>query len=263
MLNKENLLKKFSKIDDRLFISKMLDRALRAEKIRSSVFSDFMDPHHAKLIETAFSEMAEVNYIVDGGYPGAERVIVIFRPDFMSGDSDHEELPIKLVHIALKSRENLNHRDYLGALMGLGIKREKIGDILVREDFCDVLAFEDIAEYIAYNLDKVGNARVEVELRDLEDLHALEPKTREIKTTVASLRLDSVASSGFGISRSKMADYIKAEKVNLNWEVTDNLTKQVKEGDTISIRGKGRVVVHQVSGTTKKGRIGIVLKKLL
>ncbi|MDF2524637.1 MAG: hypothetical protein K0R31_2278, partial [Clostridiales bacterium] len=84
-----------------------------------------------------------------------------------------------------------------------------------------------------------------------------------IKTTVASLRLDSITSAGFGISRSKIVEYIKSEKVSLNWDVTPNLTKVVQQGDTISVRGKGRIFVEIIGSTTKKGRIGVVLKKLI
>jgi len=97
--------------------------------------------------------------------------------------------------------------------MGLGIKREKIGDILVREDFAFVVVLKDIADYIRINLTKVGNARVEIDIVNPDELDILEPKVKEISSTVASLRLDSVASAGFGISRSKTADLIRGEKV--------------------------------------------------
>jgi len=116
---------------------------------------------------------------------------------------------------------------------------------------------------LEYNLLKVGNANVEVTLRDVGDIQFKGPSFREIKATVASLRLDCVASSGFGISRSKIGEFIKAEKVSLNWEKTTSLTKQVSEGDTISIRGKGRVIVDKIGAMTKKGRISITLLKYL
>jgi len=161
------------------------------------------------------------------------------------------------------SRGSVSHRDYLGSLIGLGIKREKIGDILIKDEHCLVIVENDVADYIKYNLEKVGNIKVELDYVGLDSLQAREQKVKEIRTTVASLRLDSVASAGFGMSRSKVQEYIRAEKVNLNWETTTSLKKSVKEGDLISIRGKGRVLVQEIGGTTKKDRISVYLKKFI
>lgn len=264
MVNKEQILKRVLKIEDKLLVSKILDKASRSEKSKKIVYSDFLDPYQKNVVERALSADSEINFTFYGGYDGAERVIIFFRPNFMSEDNNYDdENPFKLICISLNSRECLTHRDFLGALMGLGIKREKIGDILVKENSCEIIVLYDIADYIMYNLDKVGNARTNIEVKDTDEIQAIEPKLKEIRTTVASLRLDSISSAGFGISRSKITDYIKSEKVNLNWEMTDSLTKQVKEGDTISIRGKGRVVLEKVGGTTKKGRIAVELKKLI
>jgi RNA-binding protein YlmH len=267
IFDKEQVLKKVAKIEDKLLVAKMLDKAARAEKLKKVVFSDFLDPYQKNIIEKALSFDNEINFSFYGGFDGAERVIVIFRPGFMSDEFEdeglEEESPFKLIYILLQSRENLTHRDFLGAIMGLGIKREKIGDILVSEDFCEIIVMSEIADYIKYNLEKVGNVKTSIEIKEADDLEKIEPKVKEIKSTVASLRLDSVSSLGFGISRSKITDYIKSEKVALNWEITDSLTKQVREGDTISIRGKGRVILEKVGGITKKGRISIELKKLI
>lgn len=264
MFNKQLILKRVLKIEDKLLVSKMLDKITRCEKLKKVIFSDFLDPYQKSVIENALCFDKNINFAFYGGYDGAERVVCVFRPNFISEDFDlDEDYPFKLIFISLKNREALTHRDYLGALMGLGIKREKVGDILVKEDTCEIIVIEDIAEYISYNLDKVGNTKADVEIKDTDEIQALEPKIKEICTTVASLRLDSISSAGFGISRSKIADYIKAEKVALNWETTDSLTKQVKEGDTISIRGKGRVIFEKIGRTTKKGRIAVELKKLI
>lgn len=263
MMNKNLILKKVSKLEDKLLVSKVLDKALKSEKSRSIVYSDFLDPYQKSITEKALSGVEEFDYFFHGGYPGAEREVIFFRPDFIFEEEDQPDLPFKVVQIRLRSRENLTHRDYLGSLIGLGIKREKIGDILVKEDSCSIIVMNEIADFIIYNLSKVGNVRIDTDLGDIGQLEVDEPKVREIKGTVASPRLDSLASLGYGISRSKIADYIRAEKVNLNWEPTCSLTKQVKEGDVISIRGKGRVEVISLGGLTKKGRISTVIKKYI
>lgn len=264
MTDKNTILKKVSKIEDKLLVSKMLDRAERAENKGIITFSDFLDPYQKNIVEKALSGSIDAELVFNGGYGGAEREVAIFCPNNMPAeDLEEHDLPLKLLYVKLKARENLSHRDFLGSLMGLGIKREKVGDIIVKEESCEIVVMDEIAEFIKFNLVKVGNTNVDSEIRDIGEINAPEPKVKEINTTVASLRLDSIASAGFGISRSKMVEFIKGEKVNLNWESINSVTKQVKEGDTISIRGKGRVVVEKVNGMTKKGRIAVALKRLI
>ncbi|MCR4434288.1 MAG: YlmH/Sll1252 family protein [Clostridiales bacterium] len=245
-------------------MSKIIDKAIKSEEVHNVIFSDFLDPYQKKMVADAFSSVKEVNHTFNGGYSGAEREIVLFCPEGMSiEDFSNFKYPFKILNIKIKARSSLTHRDFLGALMSLGIKREKIGDILVKEDTGTIVVLGDMADYIKCNLAQVGDASVDVEVREAENIEAPESKVKEITTTVASLRLDSISSAGFGISRSKIVEFIRAEKVSLNWEPTGSLTKLVKEGDVISIKGKGRVVVDKIGGTTKKGRIGITLKKLV
>jgi len=253
-----------NKIEDKMLVSKLMDKAIKANHTGKIAFSDFLDPYQKKVIDMAFGSHELIDYKYNGGYQGAEREIMVFCPKNMSSDDyTYIKTPLNLVELNLKNMNNLSHRDFLGALMGLGIKREKVGDILLEEDIASVIVISDIADFIKYNLFKIGNSKVDAEIKDIEEIRNPLKKLKEIKSTVASMRLDCIASAGFGISRSKIAEYIKAEKVNVNWEKTVSLTKEVKEGDTISIRGRGRVVLDSVGGVTKKGRISVLLKKLL
>jgi RNA-binding protein YlmH len=168
-----------------------------------------------------------------------------------------------VLEIVPNARIDLSHRDYLGSLMGLGIKREVTGDIIVTEDKCSIIVLNEIAGYIAGNLIKVGNAGVSLKLLDIMDLSVPEPKAAEINTTVAALRLDSFCAPAFGISRSKAAEFIKAGKVKLNWEITLNTDKAVCEGDTISLKGKGRAVLEKIGGRSRKDRLAIHIKKFV
>ena len=264
MLSREKILRKLAKAEDRQFISKVIDKAQKAESANCILFTDFMDPYQRSLVEKALAGEEQICFAFNGGYEGAERVVAVFCPINMSFEECKDfKPPFRILNVKQNTRENLSHRDYLGALMASGIKREKIGDIIVREDSCDIVVLGEIADYILYSLDKVGNVKVETSVTGIENLQHTEPWVKIINGTVASLRLDCVSGIGFGISRSKMSEFIKAEKVNLNWEMIDCPSKQVKEGDTITIRGKGRVVVEKVGGTTKKGRIAISLKKYL
>ncbi len=267
MIKKELILKNISKLEDKLLVSKILDRAAKSEAANSYAHSDFLDPYQRSLVRVALEHVKGLRYTFQGGYERAERAIVVFHPDFAYEDEMYDENPLRLLTIESKSREDLSHRDYLGALMALGIKREKTGDILVRkdeqEDLCHVIVLSEIAEYICYNLSRIGRAKVSASIRDTIDMEDVQSKVKEINATVAALRLDCVASAGFGISRSKICDYIRAEKVNLNWEMNSSPTKQVKEGDIISIKGQGRVAVEDIGGNTRKDRIRILLKKFI
>jgi RNA-binding protein YlmH len=263
MPDREFLLKKAGKPEDRLFISKILDRAELSERIGKPVHTGFLDPYQQSLVEKVFNGMENIEYDFYGGYSGAERAVTIFRPDFYEpGEAEYDSY-LKLLSIKPNSREGLTHRDYLGSLMGLGIKREKTGDIIVGTETCSIVVLNEIAGYIAGNLAKVGNTGVSVEIGDTGGFSAPEPKAREIKATVASLRLDCIASPGFGISRSRAAEFIRAGRLNHNWVQAEDPDRPVREGDVLSIRGKGRVTVEAVGGRTKKDRIGIVLKKFV
>ncbi|KNY26668.1 RNA-binding protein [Pseudobacteroides cellulosolvens] len=264
MINREAILKRITGIDDKIFVSKIIDKALKAQNSHCIISTDFLDPYQSNIIKKSIASSLEVNCVFYGGYAAAEREIAIFCPQGMSLSDFHSfKYPLKIIEVKTKSRITLTHRDFLGSLMGLGIKREKIGDILLEDDICRIIVIGEIAEYLEYNLLKVGNANVEVTLTDVGEIQHQGPSFREIKASVASLRLDCIASSGFGISRSKIGEFIKGDKVSLNWEKTTSLTKQVSEGDTISIRGKGRLIVDKVGAITKKGRISITLLKYL
>lgn len=263
-MDRNSILKKLHKEEDRLIVSKALDKAERSIKTYSVTHTDFLDPYQRSIIEKALDETGVFDYEFDGGFEGAERVILVFRPDFIyTPEGEPEQRFLKALHLSLNGRGMLTHRDYLGSLMGLGIKREKVGDILVRDESCTIIVMADIADYIKCSLFRVGNIKADVEVMDVDEIEVPQPKTKEIKTTVASLRLDSIAGAGFGISRSKAAQLIKADKVNLNWVTVNELSRQVNEGDTISIRGRGRVVLEQVNGKTRRDRISIVLKRMV
>jgi len=264
MLNKKNILDKFNNIDDKMLIARVLDKAVNAEKSRTVTWTDFLDPYQIRLVERALSGTNDIEYRFEGGYKGAERKIAIFEPDHLSNLSEKgSENPLSLINIKLKRENNITHRDYLGSLMGLGIKREKIGDIIVEGSSCDVIVLKDIADYILYNLNKVSNTGVLVSKGNIDDLKVPEPKTKEIKCTVPSLRLDCIISNGFGISRSQVAPLFKSGRVYVNWEPEEKLSAQVKEGDTISVKGKGRVVLEEIGNKTRKDRISIVLKRFV
>lgn len=207
----------------------------------------FLDP--AEIIEGK-SALKNVEYCTYGGYDDAERKII-----FVGTETLEEQDVVGLVRIA--SNKKLSHRDVLGSVLGLGIKREFVGDILINEEFCDIILMKNIIEYVTNNLRFVGNEKVLVSDMEIAQLRVPQKDGKEIVTSVQSLRLDSVISAGFGISREKSVELVKGELVKLNYIVSKSASKSVNEGDMISVRGKGRLIINGVVSQTKSGRIKI------
>ena len=198
-----------------------------------------------------------------GGYQGAEQARAMYiHEDFAGTPSGFDIACLKASWNGQFAR--LSHRDVLGALMGLGIERDRLGDLLVTADSVRILCDSKMAEYLLQNLTKIGAVGVSCEMADLAGIAPREERCKEIRATVASLRIDSIAASGFGSSRSRAAADIVADKMKLNWRpVKSAAADGQRGGDIISMRGRGRLEVAEVRGQTKKGRTVVVLKRYI
>jgi RNA-binding protein YlmH len=143
----------------------------------------------------------------------------------------------------------------------LGVDREYIGDIIATKDCAKILVDKKMCDYFTTNLTQIGGTSVKTSIDELENISPKEERVKEIRATVASLRVDSIAAAGFGMSRSKAATEIEAEKIKLNWQTVKNASQSIKEGDILSMRGRGRLEVAEIRGQTKKGRVGVLLKR--
>ncbi len=261
-VNKEEILKGIIKIEDKVLASRLLDRAEQC-RYSSFVYSDFLTPYEAALAKRILSKLESLHVAFWGGYEDAERVVAVISQDIIFKEEIQHNVNLAFVEIVLTSEKDMSHRDYLGSLLGLGIRREKIGDILVDEGKGTVIVHDQIADFIVYNIEKIGN--VKASCHRISSFEFMPPKKQEkiITSTVASLRADAIASSGFGISRTKILDYFKSQRVSINWETIQNPSKMLSEGDVVSIRGLGRMVLEKVGGTTKKDRISILIKRYI
>lgn len=197
----------------------------------------------------------------DGGFPDAERKVCAFLPDWQ--EEPDWEPPFAALRCRWQSGEKLTHRDFLGAILGQGLDREKVGDILVGQEVCDLLVFRELIPYLLQNLTGAGRARLRVEEIPLSDIQPPEKQVKTVRDTVSSLRLDAVLSSGFSVARSKAAGLISTGRVELNHRPCVKADRAVEEGDVFTCRGLGKCVLKQVSGLSKKGRIMIVLERYL
>lgn len=262
MLNRENFLRQAKNSEDKLVMARALDKVEEALKLYEPRTSDFLDPYQQWLIQGITQRVDRISCFFTGGYPQAERQRLACYPDFLTPELVDTQLKYLKITGCFKFQE-LTHRDYLGSILGLGIKREKLGDIILCSEGAQVIVDQVVSGYILQNLTKVHHLTVRVEEISQEALVLPEEKVKVIRATVAALRLDAIAGEGFGVSRTQMAKEIAGEKVKLNWLVSTNNAQEVKIGDVISIRGRGRVLVDNISGQTKKGRIGLVLKRFL
>jgi RNA-binding protein YlmH len=231
-----------------------------AQRRNIPAHTPFLSPHERGLMEKLIAASGYPRAAFLGGYPEAERRICVFLPDWME-EATPEDVGLCAIRAIWKDGRELTHRDFLGALMGMGITREKVGDILVGEGTCDILLLEEIRPFLLQSMESAGRSKLRLQAIELEEVQPPETERKVIRDTVATLRLDAVASAGFSTSRSKMADYISAGRVNLNWQECTKPDAMVSQGDTISCRGMGKCKLTEVNGLSKKGRTMIVLER--
>lgn len=188
--------------------------------------------------------------------------MLCYLPDYLDESSLYEDdSPVVCLRATFYDGDDLSHRDFLGGLMGCGVERDVLGDILVSKGSCDFFVTAQIAEYIQQNFLSAGRAKLHIDSIPLSQVQTIVPEFTEIKDTLASLRLDSVVSTGFRIGRSLASQYISAGKAAVDGLPCEKPDKLIDEGMKISVRGLGKIKVHSVSGQTKKGRIWVVIHR--
>lgn len=261
-MDRENILDRAASPEERALIARVLDKIQAVNKFHEVAVTEFYDPYQQGLVTPVLARAPEISFAWSGGYEMAERQRLVLGPDYLEPARLDPEIEILSVSGNLKFQK-VTHRDFLGAVLGLGIKREKIGDVVVNPQGCYVIADRSIAGYVMSNLTRVHRVAVKVDRILPDDMVLPEEKVKVVYATVSSLRLDAVAAAGFGVSRSKMAAEIGAEKVKVNWHVVADCSYTVKEGDRISVRGRGRAEIEEIRGETRKGRISLVIRRYI
>ncbi|MEL6440484.1 MAG: photosystem II S4 domain protein [Cyanobacteria bacterium J06621_8] len=259
MLPREDLLKR---VEHKAEITKVIDKANQAIKNWEVVVTDFLSPPVLAEVQSILQNLTEIEALPWGGYSQAERQrVALSRPDL---PLDQSQVELAAVDIAGNFLfDSANHRDFLGALLGTGIVREKVGDIIVLgERGAQAIVVPQMVEFLSSSLTQVRSVAVSTQQIELSELKITPPKKKEMTTVEASMRLDAIASAGFGMSRSKMASAIAAKDVRVNWKEVTQSSHNVKEGDLISMRGKGRLEIGEVSVTKKQRyRVNLVRYK--
>lgn len=261
-MTKTELLNKLARDgEERLLLARAMDKLELARTRSVPGHTGFLSPQERVSVENLLNACGHPRHLFYGGFEGAERTVCAFLPDWQEEDVWRaSDCPIKAVRCTW-SNGTLSHRDFLGSILGLGLDREKIGDLLVGDGECHILALEDVADFLTMNLDQAGRVRLKTAPMDLADLKPPEVKIKPIRDTVSSLRLDAVAAAGFSLSRGKAADLIASGKFQLNHRECLKPDRPVAEGDVMSCRGLGKCVLKEVGGPSKKGRIMILLER--
>lgn len=226
--------------------------------------TNFLDLRQRSLVERLWRQLHrsgdDVRCVFYGGYEDAERTMAVFLPDY----ADTADCPISVVRIrTAPGGRPLAHRDYLGSLTGLGLKREMTGDILTTDSGADIIILDEIKDFVLLNYDKAGRTTLKPEAVPLAELCIPQQKTVLAKDTVASLRLDNIISSAFSLSRAKAAEAIRSGIVFVNSMQCEKPDMQVEEGAKLVLRGKGKAFLREVGGRTRKDRIAIVIERYL
>lgn len=263
-MNKTEILKKLASNDEEhLLFARLLDKFMLADTRDIPCCTGFLSPKEQALSERLISAVRADRHFFYGGYDGAERNICVFLPQWQDAKdwTDSEYCPLRVLRCFWKGEIELTHRDFLGAVTGLGISREKIGDILVSAGQCDIIMLEDVAEFLHYNFLKAGRVHIESEEISVGALLPPQKRIAVIKDTVNTLRLDAVAASGFSLARAKAVQLITAGRIQLNYLECIKPDRMVSEGDVISCKGYGKFILKQAAGRSKKGRIIIEIEK--
>ncbi len=254
-----------------ILISHALDKKRQCSENSMITYTNFLSLDEISLVKTTDREYSEFTHTYYyGGYDDSERQIALFMPKFFQIDSlnafledNEEDNPLCVVRLKKDKFTSLSHRDYLGAIMGLGLKREMIGDIKVSDEGADVFALKSAAEYICENLKKSGRGSVVGEILPVSSFNSADDKFELCFTTVASLRLDGVVAAFFNLSRSSAAEAVNKGLIYVNSSQCLKGDFTLKEGDKLVFRGKGKTVLSKIKGTSKKGKLKIEYKKYI
>lgn len=241
---------------------RLIDLSNQAFQRDIAVFSDFLNLNEQNILHTLPKDSLSARFEMFGGYGLAERQMAVFVPENICYEYTYPFQALFVHPLSVKFAEKLSHRDYLGSIMNLGLERSKFGDIIVNENSAIVFVCDEIAGYVADSLTCVRHTSVACEKKEIADISYV-PEFSEIKGTVPSVRLDTILSVAFPLSRSKLSAYIEAGKVFVNGKQITSNGYRLEPGNLISVRGMGRICYQGILSETKKGRYYVSVRKYI
>lgn len=246
---------------DELLKKRFIELAMRSYKENRYTFTNFLSLADLSVFFDAAKEIGSIAYTVYGGYEDSERNMVRFGSEEELGYT--EDFPLDILEISPvleKFSDDLTHRDFLGALMNLGIERDVLGDILLKGNKAYLICLSSISEYIKSELTKVKHTNIKIKNIDMLPKTDLYVPTESL-IQAASLRVDAVISKVCNLSRNDSLKLFAEKKVFVNGRLMENNSKILSDGDKITVRGYGRFQVSEIVGTSKKGKLNIKVKR--
>lgn len=267
-MTKQEILNDYKRPEDKMLLAQILDKIEFTKTKNKLQNTDFLDMYQVSLVEGFLRKNNIQNYKLVGGFEGAERKIALFYPEKYDDKMIQKNVTSILEIIRIKLPEDLvgkyNHRDYLGGVIKLGIKREKVGDILVDDSGADIIILNEISKFLLQNISSLTRFSMsEITEENIENLRQVEIRKQEVKIIVSSLRLDNIVSELARCSRSKAEQILETERVFINGQNEMKKTKQIKQGDIVTIRGKGRFEIKEFVGNTRSGRYVVLIEKFV
>ncbi len=266
-MNKQEILTKCTNEEDRLLVSRLLDKIEFVNKRNTVEYTDFLDMRQRQILEKVLYDIKWTNYIATGGFGKAERTILVIYPLKLEEIIEKRNFDFNTILGAInvelpnELKGTYSHRDYLGGIIKIGMKREKVGDILTSKDGAQIIVLKEAEEYVIKGLQELTRfSKAKFEKVKLEELKVEEPKIKILNIIIPSMRIDSIVSEVIRTSRAKATNIIKEERVFVNHELVTKSSKEVKFGDMVTVRGKGRFEIGNIVNNTKKGNLVLEVK---
>ena len=266
MKSKTELLDRYGKnSEERILLSRALDKLSLAQNHNIPASTSFLSPSEQAAIADILPHCGHPRHIFWGGHGQAERKVCFFLPDWQDEDGilDGSDDTLAAIEATFPTDATLSHRDMLGSLMGLGLTREKLGDLFLDAGTCQLILLRETLPIVLSQWTSAGRWTLHLQEIPLSLLHPKPPQVKIIRDTVATLRLDSVLACGFSTSRAKASDLISAGSVSVNHRECIKSDRLVTQGDVLSCRALGKCVVKEVLGQSKKGRMMLLLERYI
>lgn len=261
-MDKTQLLNRFAAdAEQRTALARVLDRMERARSRSIPCATQFLSPAQRAAAQALLNACGRPKCLFSGGYEGAERTVCVFLPDWQEPEDWCAQDELGAVEARFPPGAQLTHREVLGGLMGTGLSREKVGDILVGEDCAQIVALNAVVPIIVSQFEQAGRYRLKLRELPLSGLAPAPAQVRLIRDTVAALRLDAVLAAGFSMARGKAAALIAAGRASVNYRECLKGDAQVAEGDVLTCKGLGKCVLTRVGGQSRKGRIILEIER--
>lgn len=236
------------------------DHIQAAKRSQRMIYTEFLNPAQQSMYMDILRKEPGVRYMADGGHILCERRVLAIHDD-LPYEPDFESV-IAYVRVQFDdySLRYLNHRSVLGAVLGCGIDRKVIGDILISDNSAYIIVLSRMTSYVCEHLLTVGRAHVHTTVWN-DSIDIVYSEGECIRSTVASLRVDNLIALGLRISRGKAQELIQSERVFRNWHQVMKPSVELVEGDVLSIRKMGRLVIRSIGNRSQKGRIWVEIDR--